>query len=181
MLVAFFDLKFNDLIIPRAKFWCLSLFFALCAPPRKSDIPAFFSSIKKQNCKLGFSDPFLCHTNNLCWLPIICLHHLEHLIISNTYWAHMSYILGKVCYMNFSFNPHNPTITWVLSFADDKMYFKSSILFLSLLCYFSQVLYVCQLFSVLHSAVISLFIFNAVTISLSLFSYQLSYCAVLFH
>lgn len=158
-------------------------------PPQKKWHSSFLQFKKKQNCKLsifpwlGFSDPFLCHTNNLCWLPIICRHHLEHLIISNTYWAHMSYILGKVCYMNFSFNPHNPTITWVLSFADDKMYFKSSIRFLSLLCYFSQVLYVCQLFSlsVLHSAVISLFIFNAVTISLSLFSYQLSYCAVLFH
>lgn len=148
MFVALFDLKFNDLIIPRIKFWCLSLLFAPPSPPKKrySRFPQFK---KKQNCKLsifpwlGFSDPFLCHTNNLCWFPIICLHHLEPVIISNSYWALTSYILGKVCYVNFSFNPHNPTITWVLWFADDIMYFKSSILFLSLLCDFSQVCSLC--------------------------------------
>lgn len=83
MLVAFFDLKFNDLIIPRVKFWCLSLFCVPC-PPRKSGIPAFFSSRKNKIVSYLFFPDWV-FLIPFCATPTICLGSpLSVSIISST-------------------------------------------------------------------------------------------------
>lgn len=114
-LVTLSDLKFNDLIIPGAKFWYLSL---LCFFLLRSGIPASFSWRK-------------CHTNHLSagspspvlWVVISAASSFLALT------EHWGATHGAKPVMGIiPFNLHSPVIKWVIPFSGEKMYFKSPIL-----------------------------------------------------
>lgn len=171
----------TNTIVPRAKFWCLSLlcFFL------KTGIPAFFSSRKKEYHSyllfflFSFSHLFLCHANSLNVDSIICpqTHHLRHLSISNAIerlWPHsVRSLLRELSHLTLTTQQQID----YYQFSDENMHFKLSTLFLNFFEIFSEVIHVMKLFSVflLRSAVLSLFTFDNVIIFLPLFQYQLSF------
>lgn len=162
MLVALSDLKFNNLVILRAKFWYFTIMlfptkwhFSVLQFKEKNIVANsfflswFFWSLPGPTNRLDVGSPL-----PALWVTISTASSLrtlvEHLIAA--YWA-------KSVMCIIPFNPYHPAIKWVLSSSDEKMYFKSSIL--SFFCDFSQVLHVFHSLSmsVLHSAVISSFPF----------------------